>query len=58
MEDLTTLSDAELIDEYRQVLKMQEEATERILQLEDEHFTRDLGKTALRWIIETNDVDS
>lgn len=58
MEDLTTLSDADLVSEYRQALQIQEEAAERIRQLEDEHFARDFGKTALRWIVETSAVDS
>lgn len=58
MEDLTTLSDTELVDEYRLALQIQEETTERIRQLEDEHFARDFGKTALRWIVETSAIDS
>lgn len=51
MEDLTLLSDTELVDEYRLALQQQAEVNERILALEDEHFSRNFGKTALRWLV-------
>jgi hypothetical protein len=59
MEDLTLLSDTELVDEYRLALQQQAEVNERILTLEDEHFNRTCGKTALRWLVregEKNEV--
>ena len=59
MEDLTLLSDTELVDEYRLALQQQVEVNERILTLEDEHFSRTCGKTALRWLVregEKNEV--
>lgn len=59
MEDLTLLSDTELVDEYRLALQQQAEVNERILMLEDEHFSRTCGKTALRWLVregEKNEV--
>jgi len=52
MEDLTLLSDEELVDEYRLALQQQAEVNERILTLEDEHFSRTCGRTALRWLVE------
>lgn len=51
MEDLALLSDDELVDEYRLALQQQAEVNERILALEDEHFSRNFGKTALRWLV-------
>lgn len=52
MEDLTLLSDTELVDEYRLALQQQAEVNERILTLEDEHFSRTCGKIALKWLAE------
>ena len=51
MEDLALLSDEELIDEYRLALRQQAEVNERILTLEDEHFSRNFGRTALSWLV-------
>lgn len=51
MEDLALLSDEELVDEYRLALQQQAEASERILALEDEHFSRNFGRTALSWLV-------
>ena len=48
---LAELSEAELVDEYRLSLQQQAEATERILALEDEHFSRNFGRTALSWLV-------
>lgn len=45
------MSDDELVDEYRLALQQQAEATERILALEDEHFSRNFGRTALSWLV-------
>lgn len=50
MEGLALLSDEELIDEYRLALQQQAEVNERILTLEDEHFSRTCGRTAIRWL--------
>lgn len=50
MEGLTLLSNDELVDEYRLALQQQAEVNERILTLEDEHFSRTCGRTALRWL--------
>nr|DAJ52015.1 MAG TPA: D-ornithine 4,5-aminomutase alpha-subunit [Caudoviricetes sp.] len=52
MENLALLSDEELVDEYRLALQQQAEVNERILTLEDEHFSRTCGRTALRWLVE------
>lgn len=51
MEDLALLSDEELVDKYRLALQQQAEVNERILTLEDEHFSRTCGRTALRWLV-------
>ncbi len=51
MEDLALLSDEELVDEYRLALQQQTEVNERILALEDEHFSRTCGRTALGWLV-------
>lgn len=51
MEDLVLLSDEELVNEYRLALQQQAEASERILALEDEHFSRNFGRTALSWLV-------
>jgi hypothetical protein len=48
---LAELSEAELVDEYRLSLQQQAEATEHILALEDEHFSRNFGRTALSWLV-------
>ena len=48
---LAELSEAELVDEYRLSLQQQAEATERIVALEDEHFSRNFGRTALSWLV-------
>ena len=52
MENLALLSDEELVDEYRLALRQQAEVNERILTLEDEHFSRTCGKIALKWLAE------
>ena len=51
MEGLALLSDEELVDEYRLALQQQAEISERILALEDEHFSRNFGRTALSWLV-------
>lgn len=51
MEDLALLSDEELVDKYRLALQQQAEVNERILTLEDEHFSRTCGRMALRWLV-------
>ena len=45
------LSDEELVDKYRLALQQQAEVNERILALEDEHFSRNFGRTALSWLV-------
>ena len=54
---LAELSEAELVDEYRLSLQQQAEATERILALEDEHFSRNFGRTALSWLVKEGEED-
>lgn len=58
MEDLTLLSDTDLVDEYRLALQQQAEVNERILTLEDEHFSRTCGRTALRWLAREGEEDA
>ena len=47
-------TDEELISEYLATLGLQEVSQEYLACLEDEHFKRNLGRVALRWLIENN----
>lgn len=52
MDHLASLSEEQLVDQYAEALAQRDSAVDKLSALEDEHFRRNFGATALQWLVE------